>query len=318
MKKWSLLQKLPQELRNKVEELIAAKKYNEAEILLEELGIASLEKINKFEHSLNESEFKRFNVEMIEDWSDIKEEILEELSDVKSFEFSKVGEGRSEYLQDLEKIVETINARIEILRSEFENSKESKNYLQESLRNEDTQYTEQFLEGISALREKVYNLEYDLGQIWLNNLEFKDFLKDITISWINVKIEIQQFLAGVIQEFNMMRVAGSEEAANTGGLKQKITFEFLNQQFQNAVMQAIQNQRELLEKFSSYVKPINDELGKRKFDEARRLLELTINNVHTSIETSSRDIDRIYEEIDKIDIPIKDANEIRLVFEPLE
>ena len=73
----------------------------------------------------------------------------------------------------------------------------------------------------------------------------------------------------------------------------------------------IQNQRELLEKFSSYVKPINDELGKRKFDEARRLLELTINNVHTSIETSSRDIDRIYEEIDKIDIPIKDANEIR-------
>ena len=221
-----------------MEELIAAKKYNEAEILLEELGIASLEKINKFEHSLNESEFKRFNVEMIEDWSDIKEEILEELSDVKSFEFSKVGEGRSEYLQDLEKIVETINARIEILRSEFENSKESKNYLQESLRNEDTQYTEQFLEGISALREKVYNLEYDLGQIWLNNLEFKDFLKDITISWINVKIEIQQFLAGVIQEFNMMRVAGSEEAANTGGLKQKITFEFLNQQFQNAVMQA--------------------------------------------------------------------------------
>ncbi len=80
-----LLQKLPQELRNKVEELIAAKKYNEAEILLEELGIASLEKINKFEHSLNESEFKRFNVEMIEDWSDIKEEILEELSEREIF-----------------------------------------------------------------------------------------------------------------------------------------------------------------------------------------------------------------------------------------
>jgi hypothetical protein len=306
-----LLQKLPQELRNQMEESITLKKFTDAEIALEDQGNLAVEKINNFEKSLNESEFKRFSVEMIEDWNDIKEELLEELSDVKSFEYNRIHEGRSEFILELEQILATFNARIEVLKSEFENVKESKGQLQQSLLNQDVSYSQQFLTDISTLREKVYNIEFDFGQVWIRNIEFKDVLKDVTINWINTKIEIQQFLANVIQDFNIVREMAPEEGTPSGNLRQKITFEFLNQEFQNAVMQAIQNQREILEKFSSYTRPINEELGKRKFNEARNLLEMTLNNFHTAIETSNRDIYRVYEQIDKIDIPIKDANEIR-------
>ena len=79
-----LFQKQTQNLRKKGQSYVNQKKFIQSEIFLEEEGNRITEKLDEFEKILHESEFKRFNVEVIQDFIDSKEEILENISDVKS------------------------------------------------------------------------------------------------------------------------------------------------------------------------------------------------------------------------------------------
>jgi HEAT repeat protein len=306
-----LFQEFPKKMRDRTEEYIKQKKFNEAEIYLEEEGNRIAQKLTDFEKKITESDFKRFSPDIFEDWNDIKEEIFEEISDVKSYEYNAILDAKSEYIEELDAVLSEMNSRIEILKIEYESLKDIGQQLNEALESGNNTLTEDIIGKISSLRDRIFKLEFDIGQVWLNNLEFKDFLKDLTISWIDTKLEIQQFIAEIIQRINAIRDTidtGSDEAYS---LKKKITFEFLSQQFQNYVMQAVQSQREVLENFKMFEEPITKELQKRHFQDARHLVELTINNLNGTIENHNREINKIYEEIDKINIPLSRANEIR-------
>jgi hypothetical protein len=306
-----VLQQLPRIFRDKAEELIRTKHFNEAELYLEEEGANITNRIMQFETSLYESEFKRFSVDIIEDWNDSKEEILEQVSDVKSFEYNSILDARSVYIEELEGQISGIRSRIEILKAEHNAIKDIDSKINEIVESKDISKTEELISSISSLRDRIFKLEFDVGQIWLNNLEFKDFLKEVTIEWIDSKLEIQQFLADMIQRINALKDTMDTGTEETLSLKKKITFEFLNQQFQNYVLQAIQNLRDIMEKFNLFEEPIKVELQKRHFREARQMLDLTINNLHSTIENHNREINKIYEEIDKINISLYSANEIR-------
>jgi HEAT repeat protein len=305
-----ILQKLPQKLRTKAEDTIRTKKFNKAEILLEEEGNQISERINEFEERLLNSEFKRFSVDVLQDFADIKEEIYENVSDVKSVMYNIICDSRVNYIEHLEKIINNTKDRISVLSAEYESVKQFQIEFQDIAGEEDSKKTETFLKNISSLREKIYKLEFDIGQIWLNNLEFKEFLKEITLLWIEIKIEIQQYLSSTFQKFRQIHGKTAADG-KVSSLKKKISFEFLNREMQNQIIQAIQSQRDVLSRFDKITAPVYEELKKHNFKEAKYLVNLTINNLHSQIENYNNEINNIYQEIDNINLPISTANNIR-------
>ena len=306
-----LFQNQTQNLRKKAESYVNQKKFIQSEIFLEEEGNRIAEKLEEFEKILHESEFKRFNVEVIQDFLDIKEEILENISDINSSIYNLICDGRADYIKELDILLSELKDRIDVVKAEYESIKKMEILLEEKMDNEDIKRTEEFLNNISSIREKLFKLEFDIGQTWLNNLEFKEFLKEITVTWIDIKIEIQQYLADVFQKFSVFQETLQEVTTEISPLKKKITYEFLNTNLQNIIIQAISSQRDVLERFDKISEPIRKEIQVRRFNEARNLVQLTINNLYSSIEDYNREINRNYENIDKINIPITSANEIR-------
>ena len=306
-----LFQKQTQNLRKKAESYVIQKKFIRSEIFLEEEGNRITEKLDEFEKILHESEFKRFNVEVVQDFNDIKDEILENISDIKSAIYNLICDGRANYIKELDVTLSELKDRIDVVKAEYESIKSMEKQLQKSLDNEDIKKTEEFLENISNIREKLFKLEFDIGQTWLNNLEFKEFLKEITVTWIDIKIEVQQYLADVFQKFNVFQEGLKEMSPEMSPLKRKITYEFLNTNLQNIIIQAISSQRDVLERFNTITEPIKKEILVRRFKEARNLVQLTVSSLYNSIEDYNREINRIYENIDKINMPISSANEIR-------
>jgi len=306
-----LFQKQTQNLRKKGQSYVNQKKFIQSEIFLEEEGNRITEKLDEFEKILHESEFKRFNVEVIQDFIDIKDETLENISDVKSSIYNLICDGRSDYIKELDILLSELKDRIDVVKAEYESIKKMEILLEKSINDEDIKKTEEFLENISSIREKLFKLEFDIGQTWLNNLEFKEFLKEITVTWIDIKIEIQQYLAEIFHKFSVFQETLQEVTSEISPLKKKITYEFLNTNLQNIIIQAISSQRDVLERFDNITEPIKKEIQVRRFNEAHNLVQLTISNLYNSIEDYNREINSIYEKIDKINLPITSANEIR-------
>lgn len=306
-----LFQKQTKNLRKKAESYVNQKKFIQSEIFLEEEGNRITEKIDDLEKILHDSEFKRFSVEVIQDFNDIKEETLENISDVNSSIYNLICDGRADYIRELDILLLELKNRIDVVKTEYESIKKMEILLEKSMNNEDIQKTEEFLDNISSIREKLFKLEFDIGQTWLSNLEFKEFLKEITVTWIDIKIEIQQYLADVFQKFSVFQDSLQEITHEISPLKKKITYEFLNTNLQNIIIQAISSQRDVLERFDKITEPIRKEIQVRRFNEARNLVQLTNNNLYSSIEDYNREINSIYENIDKMDMSGTAANEIR-------
>ncbi|MHA1583616.1 MAG: hypothetical protein ACTSWL_00045, partial [Promethearchaeota archaeon] len=299
---------LIQTLRKQTQDLIKDKKFYDAEIFLEEEGNKISEKLDEYEYTLQESEFRRFSVELIQDFQDNKEEILENISDLKSALFNQICDGRAEYLEKLQGTLSDLRNRIDVVKAEYETVKDNEKELDDKIKQNDPILIEDFLKSLSNIRNNLYSLEFDMGQTWLSNLEFKEFLKEITIYWVDVKIEIQQYLANIFHKFSLLQIDVNNKDQKYSKLRQKITRNFLNDNLQKVILQAVQAQRDVLERFNQITTPIYKELRKRNFSEARHLVDLTSNNLYTSIENYNKEINKIYQDFDKIEISSNNSN----------
>ncbi|UYP47672.1 hypothetical protein NEF87_003957 [Candidatus Lokiarchaeum ossiferum] len=304
-------QSLSTNLRGKTEQLIIKKKFNDAEVLLEEEGNRISEKLNEFEKILYESEFKRFSVDILQDFKEIKEEILENISDIKAVMFNQICDGRAEYLEDLQDVVKNIEESILDVKNDYQFVLNLEKKIENLDYQNDPSKIESFLDRISHIREKLYTLEFKIGQTWLNNLEFKEFLKEVTIYWVDVKIEVQQYIGNIFQKFNLLQSEIDGTNGEYSDLKRKITFNFLNSNLQNIILQAVQSQRDVLERFDSITEPIYQEIKKRRFKEAHHLVSLTINNLYNTIENYNKEINHIYNDLDKINLSAEALAEVR-------
>ena len=111
-------------LRLDTEKLIQQKKFYDAEMYLEEQGSQISEKLDEYEFLLLQSEFKRFSVEIVQDFKESKEEILENISDVKNSLFMKICDGRANYLETLHELIDHLRSRIDVVQAEHESIKE--------------------------------------------------------------------------------------------------------------------------------------------------------------------------------------------------
>ncbi|WP_457557679.1 hypothetical protein [Candidatus Harpocratesius sp.] len=300
-----------QNMREKSERMIKENQFQKAEVFMEEESNRIVEKLNDMETYLNNSEFKRFSMEIVQDFKEIKDEVLENITDVKYIMINRLSEGREKYLDELKDEIQKLTNRINKMNENYKEIEDLENKLHENQNISESTLSEQLLEKISFVRKELYTLEFEIGQLWMQNMEFKEALKEVTLLWVDVKIEVQQYLSSVIYRFKDLERTLEVKATDQNILKKKITFDFLNSNLQRIVLQAIQSLREIKESFDKLIKPIYLEIKKRRFSEARNMVKMTIDNVSNTIEEYNKEIDNIYQKIDSIDLSQINSEELQ-------
>ena len=67
------------------------------------------------------------------------------------------------------------------------------------------------------------------------NIEFKEALKEVTLFWVDVKIEVQQYLATAVYRFENIGSKIEVQDEDQSRLKKKITIDFLSGNLQKIV-----------------------------------------------------------------------------------
>ncbi len=303
-----------QDLRINAEKLINQNQFQKAEVYMEEESNKIVEKLNKMEELLNKSEFKRFSMESIQEFKEIKEEVLENISDVKYMILNMISERKDSYLDELNKEISKLKKRIEQMKATYEEIEQIETQFQDDPLSFGNSVSELLLEKISQVRKDLYTFEFEIGQLWVTNLEFKEALKDITMFWVDVKIEIQQYLSTVIYRIKDLEKSIKTPTPEQDKLKKKITFDLLNSNLQKIVLQAVQNIRDMKINFDKLTTPIFIEIKKRRFKEARNMVKMTFDNISNTVEEYNKEIDSVYQKIDTIDLSGINSEELQNYF----
>ncbi|MHA1619472.1 MAG: hypothetical protein ACTSVZ_09330 [Promethearchaeota archaeon] len=300
-----------QTMRIEAERLVDHNQFQKAELYMEKESKNITEKLYDSEQILNNSEFRRFSVEIVQDFKEIKDEVMDNISDVKYIILSRISDGRDVYLVELQGEVDGIISKINQMKLQFDHIQEIESLISPNTLQINPEVTETLLEEIAQVRKQLYTLEFDIGQLWTRNLEFKEALKEVTLFWVDVKIEVQQYLATAVYRFenigNRIEIQGEDQTR----LKKKITVDFLSSNLQKIVLQAVQNIQDMLEAFSKITEPIYTEIKKKRFTEARNLVEMTLNNIQNSVAEYDSEIDQVYYKIKDLDVKQSEQNEFK-------
>lgn len=299
------LQNLPTTLKTKLLKILEKNEFREASISLEEEINAAIKKIESFGQNIYNYRYKRLAVDLLEDWSFSRLELLEQLSDLKAEIQEKIELLREKYLTQLKDKISNIKIRIDVLKSELDYLMEFSNQIKDLVSRDDSEQARKKLEYLAYIRDKIYRLESEIGTLWIENLDFKEELRDITVYWVQVKIETQQILYAI--SYNLRDLHQIIEKLNSDQLdtskreiKKDLSFELLLNEFQTLILQSTKNIQEQFERFSIITSPISDELKKGNYDTAENLLELMINQTKANIEDFNKEIQNIFIQLDSI------------------
>ncbi len=304
-------QKYVQTMRIEAERLVDHYQFQKAELYMENESKNIAEKLNDSEQILNNSEFRRFSVEIVQDFKEIKDEVLDNISDVKYIILSRIADGRDAYLIELQGEIDKLINKINQMKLQFGHIQEIEALISPNTLQINPEVTEKLLEEISEVRKQLYTLEFDIGQLWTRNIEFKEALKEVTLFWVDVKIEVQQYLATAVYRFENIGSKIEVQDEDQSRLKKKITVDFLSGNLQKIVLQAVQNIQDMLEAFSKITEPIYTEIKKKHFAEARNLVEMTLNNIQNSVAEYDSEIDRAYHKIKDLDVIPSEQSEFK-------
>ncbi|MHA1674183.1 MAG: hypothetical protein ACTSYI_11225 [Promethearchaeota archaeon] len=304
-------QKYVQTMRIEAERLVDHNQFQKAELYMENESKNIAEKLNDSEQILNNSEFRRFSVEIVQDFKEIKDEVLDNISDVKYIILSRIADGRDAYLVELKGEIDKLINKINQMKLQFDHIQEIEALISPNTLQINPEVTEKLLEEISEVRKQLYTLEFDIGQLWTINIEFKEALKEVTLFWVDVKIEVQQYLATAVYRFENIGNKIEVKDEDQSRLKKKITVDFLSGNLQKIVLQAVQNIQDMLEAFSKITEPIYTEIKKKRFKEARNLVEMILNNIQNSVAEYDSEIDRAYYKIKDLDVIPSEQSEFK-------
>ncbi len=308
----SSLQKLPQLMKQNVEKLIHQRLFNKAEIELDEMTNRIISDLDNFEKRLSESAFRRFSPDLYENWVEIRETIEENMNDIKNIEYESIMEKRFIYHEELDKNIEDYKNKIKIVEENFNQVKSNANLIETLLDSEkDMEIVDKYLNDVSEIQEQLYKMEIEIGQLWISNLEFKDFLEEITIYWVNVKIAIQQFLSEHFQTMLDLREKISLDNGNSAEILSKISFKILIRNFQQTISTSTEMVGTIFQQLESLKKSITERLQMNKIQDAKQILNDSLNNFDKNLKERNKDIIAIYEELDKIQNNIQLSNRIR-------
>ncbi len=307
------LHRLPQMLRDEIETLITRKELNKAEETLETRTIEIISKLQDFENLLEESEFKRFSPETYEKWVSVRESIEENLTDIKSIEYDKILEARFLYHEDLDAIVEDLQTRIDVIKADYESLSNTSKNLNIWFDDQEQYFDqiEQYLRDLTRLQQHVNKLEFEIGQVWLENMDFKEFLEGVTVNWVNAKLNIQQFLADMFARFVDARKKLKELDLKDDRILQEISFRLLLRSFQRTIASSIEGLKAIFNDLDGLATPVKTKLKLKRYAEARNLLENIMENFRENLKERNQEISQIYEELDELQNNVQVSNQIR-------
>ncbi len=297
------LQKLPKSLKTKMLNLLERREFREASISLEEEINKSIKKIESYGNNIYNYQYKRLAVDLIEDWSYSRLDLLEQIGDIKAYILKRIKEAKKAYLIQLKEQISRLQARIDVLKSELTFLADLNSQLKNLISNGKDQEAKKKLEHLSYIRDKIFRIETEIGQLWIENLDFKEELKEVTVYWVQIKIEAQQILYAIsfnLRDMYRFMEEQQKEKSSESTIKTEISFEILLNQFQNLVLQSTKSVKDQFERFSIIILPVQDEIMKGNFDNAQNLLELTISQTQTNIEDFNKEIVNLYAQLDEI------------------
>ncbi|MBN2156406.1 MAG: hypothetical protein JW776_10210 [Candidatus Lokiarchaeota archaeon] len=309
------LQNLPKQLRDNMLIIIEKNEFREALLILEREINKAIKKIESFGDRLDEYEYKRLAVDLIEDWSYTRLDLLEQIGDIKNYIKESVENAKQRYITQLYEKIQRVKARIDVLKSEMEDIINLNSQLKHLIQIGEEERAKKKLEHLAYIRDKIFRLEAEIGQIWIENLDFKEELKDITLYWVNAKIEAQQLLYSISYNLKSIHTSFKDSKKQKNALKKEISFELLLNQYQNLILQSSSNVRDQFERFSIITSPVVDEIKKGSYDNATDLLKLTISQTVTSIQDFDKEIIKIYDQLDKMEGDFEKSKMIRSYME---
>ncbi len=310
-KEISEFQRLPAKFRKKLNANIENFKFNDTEILLNNIYNEILKKITKFHNKINSFEYKRLAFNLIEDWEETKIQIIDELSIIKDF-ISKIYEDKkSEHISNLNDKIQMLDDKIDILKAQFDYIKEynfSENIedIVGEILNKDEDLEEKF-SHITQIRKNLFKLDVDIREVLINNLEFDNIFKEFLRRWVDTKVEIQKYLGELDIQIKLMKEKILNESFqivdNVGSrisdskklydLNNELTFQLLQAHIQSVISHGFsesKNFNENLIKLNSKIKLL---IKNKKFSQAKKLMEMESTQIQTFISETENQIDNI-------------------------
>lgn len=306
------LQNFPGIFREDLLKKLELHKFKEAKSSMEDKIGKFISKIDKFDDSIFNYKFKRLDIDLIEDWTYLKEDLFEQIGDIRKYIAGMIEKEKKVYANGLKKRVSIIKSRIDVLIPELEYLAELNTKIKELIINGESEEAKKNFEHLTNIRNKIFRIESEIGQLWIGNLEFKEEFKDLTIYWAEVKIETQQLLYTISYTLrDMQRFLVQGDIPNEK-IKSELSFELMFNDFQNLILKSTRSVKELLEQFEIVISPIYEEVKVKEFDKANNLLDFVISQTRNTAEEFNKEILKTYSQLDKlIELNVEKSKMIR-------
>ncbi len=327
-KKIDIFHKIPVQFRRKMNSQIKEFKFHESEIQLNTEYNKILKRIKKFHNRINNFEYKRLAFDLIEEWEETKIQIIDELSIIKGFITEICQEKKTEFLEDLLFKTRNLDEKINILKAQFDDVKNfSFNInLDAALSNmiiEEDDLEEKF-KHVTQIRKKLFKLEVDIRELFINNLEFNDILKALLRKWIATKIDIQEYLNDLDNQIKIMKdylmknyidLKNNLELTENNKVE-RIKNELAYQLLQGHIQLVFSHGFDVFKKFNDNFNKLNSKLDllikKKEFVHVKQLIEMNSSQIHSFIEETEQQIENFIEK-EKI---FQDNNVFNLFIRP--
>ena len=299
-------QKAPAEFRERLNALIEDFRFNETEIELNNEYRSILKEIKNYNKRLNKFEYKRLAFNLIEDWEETKLQIIDELSLIKGFISELCEEKKEEFTKDLKNKVNVFYDRINILHVQFDVLKEYNfpDNLDELIFSEaKDEDLEQKFTQITQLRNYLFKLDDEIRDLILNNVEF-DIFKDLLTTWVEVKIEIQEYLSSLDKKIKIIKdkmveyfisIQNRKESTNAdiNDITKELGFQLFQGHIHSIISQGIEGFKNFNDNFENLSDKIEQLIKKYEFSGAKKIIEMNLKQIQNFIEDYERQIDTI-------------------------
>ena len=297
-------QEIPAQFREKLNSYIENFKFNQTEIQLNKKYNKILKKIKKFDNIIKKFDYKRLAFELIEEWEDTKVQIIEELSIIKGFISEICEEKKVEFISNLKEQIKVLDKRISIFSAEFEYIKENEftiNYKTQLSKINIAENDNDKFAYIVQIRKKLFNLDGEIRDLLINNVEFDDIFKDLLRKWIEVKIEIQEYLVDLDQQIKTIKddlveymVQGKiEEIEEINGISNELRFQLLQGHIQSIITERIEGIQRFIDDFNNLNFKIESLIKKNEFSDIKKLIQMNSTQIQNFIEDTEKEIEGI-------------------------
>ncbi|OLS14639.1 MAG: hypothetical protein RBG13Loki_1741 [Promethearchaeota archaeon CR_4] len=308
------LRTLPKILRLQINKLIDAGALDQARIVLEQDFKRFNDRLHQFDLQFQQSHQKALLVMLFEDWLDLRDQIMSEMSDVKAYLNDIITGRRMERQDELQKILRHLDKRKTILESQFE-------YLRIQLANlpktsaGDSQQVTVNIDAFINLRSKIFEFETDLNKAYVIYLDFKPLFNHFSKSWQDLKKNILKLLEQQNETVKQYYRQTRDSPACGANFRENYTFEVLMQQLLELVSESIRIYLDSVENIFADFQPIYNLIECGDFGKARELLKFHVLERFRDIDQRNVQIIKLTEDLEMLFPEFDRSKNIRVYVE---